>query len=134
MAKTFGQKPSDLALLDDSISDVGRFFFNRGVAAFGNAVHERMSVIGRESSPVLARALREREWQRIMGGDPDDTSAFAEPDPTSMSAHARVIGADDMELDDEEFDIVDDSWSDPYGADGESGWVSSAELFGGDYA
>jgi hypothetical protein len=80
MAKTFGQKPSDVALLDDCVSGFGLFCFNRGIAAFGNAVHSRMQRAGRSDDAAIARFQREREWARLMGADMETwTDGFADP-------------------------------------------------------
>lgn len=103
MAKLFSQKPSDVALLDDCVGQFGKFYFNRGIAAFGRGVHARIEEVGQSSNPVIARTQRIREWERLMGGDMEGSAAgFADP-TVSASAHARVVGEpaedDDIVLD-----------------------------------
>ena len=93
MAKLFCQKPSDIAVLDDCVGEFGAFYFNRGIAAFGRGVHARLQEVGQSTNPVIARAQREREWERLMGGDMNGSATgFADPAVATASAHARVIG------------------------------------------
>lgn len=104
MAKLFGQKPSDVALLDDSVGRVGRWYFDRDVAAFGLGVHSRMERAGQSSNAAIARMQKEREWERLMGGDmATSTTGFQDPSPDSISAHGKAIG--DVDDDDDE-DII----------------------------
>lgn len=95
MAKLFGQKPSDVALLDDCVGEIGRFWFDRGIAAFGNGVAAALERAGQASNPTIARAQRQREWERLMGGDMESSATgFADVGADSVSAHGRVIGDD----------------------------------------
>lgn len=104
MAKLFGQKPSDVAILDERVGEFGRFFFNRGIAAFGRGVHARLDQVATSSNAVIAKSQREREWERLMGGDMENSmTGFADPTPDTVSANARVIGGD---TDDDEEDII----------------------------
>jgi hypothetical protein len=101
MAKLFCQKPSDIAILDDCVGEFGRFWFDRGIAAFGRAVHQRMEQAGQSSNETIARTQRIREWNRLMGEDMS-TSAAGYADPSEgLSPHARAHG-----MADEEDDIV----------------------------
>ncbi|WP_454232146.1 hypothetical protein [Mycolicibacterium fortuitum] len=94
MAKLFCKKPSDIAVLDDHIGEFGRFYFNRGIAAFGRGVLARLDEVSQSKNPVIARTQRLREWERLMGGDMDQsTTGFADPAVASSSSNARVIGA-----------------------------------------
>lgn len=107
MAKMFNQRPSDVALLDDCVSRVGRFYFDRDIADFGSGVHARMQQVGQSSNPAIARMQKEREWERLMGGDMStSTTGFQDPSPDSISAHGKAIGA--PEDDDEEDIVLDD--------------------------
>lgn len=89
----FGQNPSDVAILDERVGEIGRFYFDRGIWAFGEAVANRLEeVIAGTRNPVIARAQREREWARLMGDDMATSAAgFADPGE-GFSAHARVVG------------------------------------------
>lgn len=96
MAKLFGQKPSDIALLDESVGPIHRFYFDRGIAAFGQAVHMRVEQAGQSRNPVIAKAQRAREWERLMGGDMSKSATgFADPSSESLSAHGMSVGRDD---------------------------------------
>lgn len=116
MAKEFGQRPSDFAFLDDSVGDIGRWYFDSGVWAFGNYVGQRLNeVVSGATNPIIARSLQDREFERLMGVDTDEsTTGFAEPPtPDTVSVHGRIVGdfPEDTPDDDEE-DIVleDDEW------------------------
>lgn len=94
MAKLFCQRPSDIAILDDRIGQFGRFYFDRGIAAFGRGVLSRLDEVSQSKNPVIARTQRLREWERLMGGDMDQsTTGFADPAVAASSSNARVIGA-----------------------------------------
>ncbi|OBC11441.1 hypothetical protein A5784_35175 [Mycobacterium sp. 852013-50091_SCH5140682] len=100
MAKLFHQKPSDIAILDERVGEFGTFFFNRGIAAFGRGVLSRLDEVSQSKNPVIARTQRMREWERLMGGDMDQsTTGFADPTEGSASAHARVVGERDGDED-----------------------------------
>lgn len=93
-AKLFGQKPSDTALLDESVGEIGRFYFDRGVWAFGRHVANRLDEAGQSKNPAIAQAQRAREWERLMGADmTNSATGFADPSADSVSAHGRTVGA-----------------------------------------
>jgi hypothetical protein len=99
MATLFHQRPSDVAILDDCVNQVGRFWFNRGIATFGRAVQTMVDKAAESSNPAIARTQRQREWERLMGGDMT-TSATGFADPAeSSSPHARIAGRDDTDDD-----------------------------------
>jgi hypothetical protein len=101
MAKLFSQRPSDIALLDDCVGPICRFIFDSTIAAFGRGVHARLDEVSTSNNPSIVQAQRAREWDRIFGGD----GAWAFADPTEIdSPHARVVGQDESE-DDDDFDI-----------------------------
>lgn len=98
-AKLFGCLPSDVALLDECVSDIGRFYFDRGIWAFGRHVTTRLEEAGRSNNQAIARVQRIREWERLMGIDMStSTSGFADPGE-SLSAHGRRVGADPDDAD-----------------------------------
>lgn len=100
-AKVFGQKPSDVALLDESVGEIGRFYFDRGVWAFGRHVANRLEDAAQSSNEAIARAQRAREWERLMGADmTDSTTGFADPGVDSLTPHGRVAGEDHSDDDD----------------------------------
>jgi hypothetical protein len=100
-AKAFNQRPSSIVLLDDRVGDIGRFYFDRGIWAFGEAVANRLDeVVAGTRNPVIAQAQREREWARLMGDDME-TSTAGFRDVGDVSPHARVIGDPDDETGDE---------------------------------
>lgn len=105
-AKLFGQKPSDVALLDECVGEIGRFYFDRGIWAFGKHVANRLDEAGQSKNPSIARAQRIREWERLMGADiSNSATGFADPGTDSVSAHGRVVGdaardGDEIVLDD----------------------------------
>lgn len=92
-AKDLGQRPSDVAFFGDSVGPLFLRYFDRGIWAFGEEVGRRVNEAGRSENPVLARAQRELEWERLMG-DGLPTSAFAEPSPGEDDS-------DDFDEDDE---------------------------------
>jgi hypothetical protein len=96
----FGKNPSDVALLDERVGEIGRFYFDRGIWAFGRHVANRLDEAGQSENPAIARTQREREWERLMGADMTD-SATGFRDPVGpVSAHGRIVGAagDDDEI------------------------------------
>jgi hypothetical protein len=104
MAKLFAQLPSDIAVLDDCVGEFGRFWFNRGIAAFGRAVQTRMEEVGQSSNPAIAQSQRIREWNRLMGEDMSNSAVgFADPGE-GLSAHGRAIGVEDEDEDDIDLD------------------------------
>lgn len=105
MAKLFSQRPSDVAVLDDCVGEFGRFWFNRGIAAFGRAVHARMEEVGQSSNPAIAQAQRIREWNRLMGEDMTGSAVGFRDPGEGLSAHGRAIGLED---DDEDDIVLDD--------------------------
>lgn len=111
MAKLFGQRPSDVAILDECVGEFGRFYFDRGIAAFGQAVNARVERAGQSSNPTIAKTQRMREWERLMGGDMANSAAgFASPSEASGSSHGRVIGAPRNEDDDDETMLQGGVW------------------------
>lgn len=107
MAKLFCQKPSDIAILDDRVGEFGRFFFNRAIAAFGRGVHARLNEVATSREPAIAQSQKEREWERLMGGDEDSAAGFADPTMGSISGHAKVVGA---QSDDEDIVVEGAYW------------------------
>jgi hypothetical protein len=94
-AKLFGQKPSDFALLDECVGDIGRFYFDRGIWAWGKRVISRLEEAGQSSNESIARTQRQREWERLMGADmTNSATGFREVNADSVSSHGRVLGAD----------------------------------------
>lgn len=109
MAKLFGQRPSDLAILDETVGEFGRFFLDRGVTAFGQAVQTRVEKAASSSNPAIARTQQQREWERLMGGDmTNSATGFADPSE-SMSTHGRSIGKDSND-DGDDMVIEGDLW------------------------
>lgn len=99
-AKAFNQRPSSIVLLDDCVDDIGRFYFDRGIWAFGEAVANRIEEVAAETSnPVIARARRDREWARLMGDDMATSGAGFADVGESVSPHARVVGEDEVSSD-----------------------------------
>ncbi|ETB35630.1 MULTISPECIES: hypothetical protein [Mycobacterium avium complex (MAC)] len=95
MATLFNQRPSDVALLDESVGPIGRFYFDRGIASFGQAVKVRVEKAGTASNPAIAKTQRMREWERLMGGDmTNSTTGFADP-LDAPSPRSRVKGRPD---------------------------------------
>lgn len=80
-SKLFGKLPSEIAVLDDCLlDDIGRYYFNRGIYMFGQHVDARVEAAGTSRDPALAATQREREWERLMGFDMDEsTTGFADP-------------------------------------------------------
>ncbi|WP_155770279.1 hypothetical protein [Mycobacterium asiaticum] len=73
------------------------------MAAFGQAVQTRVQKAATSSNASIAQTQREREFERLMGGDMG-TSATGFADPTeSDSPYGRVVGQDprdeDVDLD-----------------------------------
>jgi hypothetical protein len=100
-AKLFGQKPSDTALLDEAVGEIGRFYFDRGIWAFGRHVANRLEAAGQSSNQAIAQAQREREWERLMGADmTNSATGFADPSVDSLSPHGRIAGEDGRSDDD----------------------------------
>lgn len=104
MAQLFGQKPSDVALLDDCVGDVGRYYFNRGIAAFGRAVKVKVEAAGTSSNATIAQTQRVREFERLLGRDMSSSAAGFRDPGDGLSAHGRSIGGpddgdDDMVID-----------------------------------
>jgi len=99
-AIAFNQKPSDTAYLDDCIDAVGRYYFDRGIWAFGEHVKRRLDeVTNSTENASIAQSRREREWERLMGEDMSQSAAgFADPTPESLSAHGRSVGEPDDEV------------------------------------
>lgn len=106
MAKLFGQRPSDIALLDDCIGEISRFWFDRGIAAFGNGVAAALEKAAQSSNPTIAATQRQREWERLMGGDMETSTTGFRDVHDPLSAHGRVVGADG----DEETALEDGDW------------------------
>lgn len=101
-AKLFGQKPSDVALLDECVGDIGRFYFDRGIWAFGRHVASRLEEAGQSKNASIARVQRMREWERLMGADMSSSATgFRDPGSDSVSTHGRVVG-DTAARDDDE--------------------------------
>jgi len=102
-AKLFGQLPSSVALLDECVGDIGRYYFDRGIWAWGKHVVARLEEAGQSNNASLARWQREREWERLMRADvTDSTTGFRDVNPDSVSPNARVIGS----VEDDESDLV----------------------------
>jgi len=97
-AKMFSQRPSDVALLDERVGDIGRFYFDRGIWAFGRHVASRMAEVGKSSDPGIAETLRLREWERLMGADVSN-SATGFADPGAAMAARDEEGDEDIVLD-----------------------------------
>lgn len=91
-ATTFGQRPSDVALLDECVDEIGRFYFDRGIFAFGEHVEASLTKAGTSKNPSIAAAQRQREWERLMGIDAQASTAFADP-----TGFARTMSDDDDE-------------------------------------
>jgi hypothetical protein len=103
-AKLFGQKPSDVALLDERVGEIGRFYFDRGIWAFGKHVANRLDEAGQSENPTIAQAQRLREWERLMGGDMTNSATGFRDPSESVSPHGRVIGRD-ADSDDEDIEL-----------------------------
>lgn len=108
LATLFHKLPSDVALLDESVNSVGRFWFDRGIAAFGRAVQTRVEKAGESSNAAIAQTQRQREWERLMGGDME-TSATGFADPTKSSS-PYALGLDNDDDDDGETVINGSYW------------------------
>lgn len=103
MSKMFGCRPSDIAPLDDSADRLGRFIFDRAIAAFGRGVQVRLDEVASSSNPAIAKTQREWEWSRLMGAGVE--SAVADPgESTSRHVHVRGQSASD---DDDEIVLED---------------------------
>ena len=103
-AKMFGQNPSDVALLDECVGEIGRFYFDRGIWAFGKHVANRLDEAGQSNNKTIARTQREREWERLMGTDMSNSTTGFRDLGESVSPHGRVVGGpvsgdDDIVLD-----------------------------------
>jgi hypothetical protein len=99
-AKLFGQNPSDCALLPECVGEIGRFYFDRGIWAFGRHVTNRLQEAGQSSNASIAQAQREREWEKLMGGDmTSSATGFADPSEAA-SVHSRVVGEPSAEDED----------------------------------
>lgn len=95
-AKLFGQRPSDIALLPESVRDIGRFYFDRGVWAFGRHVATRLEEAASSREPSIARMQREREFDRLMGADMrTSTAGFADP---AAAMNSREEADDDVDI------------------------------------
>jgi hypothetical protein len=92
-AKMFGQNPSDVAILDERVGEIGRFYFDRGIWAFGKHVANRLEEAGQSDNQTIARAQREREWERLMGNDMTNSAAGFRDPAESVSAHGRIVGS-----------------------------------------
>lgn len=104
MATMFNQMPSDVALLDESVNEFGRQWFNIGVAAFGRAVQGCLNRAGqRGGNAAMAQTHREWEWERIFGAD-SGSASYADP---GESTHARVVGRPESDDDDDEILLED---------------------------
>lgn len=109
MATMFGQRPSDVAILDERVDALGLFYFDRGIATFGRAVQTRVDNAADSNNAIIARTQRMREWERLMGGDMQVSAAgFADPSQGDISPHARSRGRD--EADDDETEIAGNWW------------------------
>lgn len=98
----FGQNPSNVALLDECVGEIGRFYFDRGIWAFGKHVANRLDEAGQSDNATIARAQREREWERLMGADMSNSATgFRDPEFDSVSPHGRVVGAPDRRDDED---------------------------------
>lgn len=105
-AKAFGQRPSDVALLDECVGDIGRFYFDRGIWAFGRHVTARLEEAGQSSNAAIAQVQRLREWERLMGVDmATSTTGFREVDESSLSQHARRSGGGSTDDGDDGIDL-----------------------------
>lgn len=106
-AKTFGKLPSEVALFDCELTEFSRFCFNRDVAAFGQAVQTKVAKAATSSNALIAQTQREREWERLMGGDMR-TSGTGFADPTEAdSPYVRVVGQNPDDVDEV---ALDDGW------------------------
>lgn len=111
MATLFNQLPSDVALLSDSVGEYGRFYFNRGIASFGQAIKVRVDKAGTAKNPAIAKTQRMREWERLMGGDmTSSTTGFADPVEEASSTHGRIKGRDDEDGDGDDVVITGGDW------------------------
>ncbi len=91
-AKTFGKLPSEVAIFDCELTEFSKFCFNRDVAAFGQAVQTKVQKAATSSNPVIAQTQRQREFERMMGGDMDiSATGFADPSEAE-SPYVRVVG------------------------------------------
>jgi len=86
------------------VDDIGKYYFDRGIWAFGERVKNRLEeVAGNTQNAAIAQSRREREWERLMGADmSQSTAGFADPSPESLSAHGRSVG----ESDEDEIEIA----------------------------
>src|SRR5262249_30743697 len=92
-AKAFQQRPSEVALLGDDIDAVGRYYFDRGIWAFGEAVASRLDAVSANTSnAAIARAQREREMDRLMGEDMTLSTAGFRDVSESAAPHDRIVG------------------------------------------
>jgi len=87
-AKTFGKLPSDVALFDDSVVPLVRWYFDRGIWAWGEHVIGRLAEAGHGGNPAFAASRREAVFLELMGGDV--SSAYAAPDAAAPSRQAGV--------------------------------------------
>lgn len=70
---------------------LGRWVFDRGIWAFGRYVERSINEAATSDDPSLAAHQKEREFERLMGGDmQDSTSGYADP---ATSGYARVESA-----------------------------------------
>jgi len=61
-------------------------------------VNRCLQQAGQSKNPAIAASQREREWERLMGGDLDQSDAgFATPTANSISEHGRIVGEDSDE-------------------------------------
>lgn len=97
----FGQNPSDVALLDERVGEIGRFYFDRGIWAFGKHVARQLDEAGQSDNQTIARAQREREWERLMGADMTNSATGFRDPGESLSAHGRIVGGAEAGDDDE---------------------------------
>lgn len=95
-----------MALLPEGIEAAARFFFDRDIAGFGQAVQTRVQKAATSSNASIAQTQREREFERLMGGDMR-LSATGFADPTEGEFSGRVVGDDPRDED----VALDDGWT-----------------------
>ena len=62
------------------MGDVARYYFDRGIWLFGEHVQSRIDAVSANThDAALAQTQRQREFQRLMGGDMDVSTGFADP-------------------------------------------------------
>lgn len=96
-AKTFGQRPSELAFFDDSVGPLARWYFDRGIWAWGEHVLGRLAEASHSGNPTFASWRRQAVFLELMGADV--SSAYAAPD---AAAPARQAGVHRTNQDDDE--------------------------------